>query len=107
MAGVSSLTGSLTTATTLRTSRGQNLPQNDQASPPAAPLARSFDSVDFSPAAIAAADAAREIASGNTKEIRLDKVNKAKAAIARGDFDSDEKLNIVADRLLKALKQLD
>ncbi len=65
------------------------------------------DTVDLSPAAIAASQAQREISLGLRTDIRADKVAAARAAIARGDYDTDEKkLDVVTDRVLKALSQL-
>ncbi len=65
------------------------------------------DTVDLSPAAIAASQAQREIALGLRSDIRTDKVAAARAAIARGAYDTDDqKLDVVADRLLAAISQL-
>jgi len=65
------------------------------------------DTVDLSPAAIAASQAQREIDLGLRSDIRVDKVAAARAAIARGAYDTDDRrLDIVADRLLSAISQL-
>lgn len=59
------------------------------------------DSVDFSSAALAASEAAKEIRS----ELRAQRLAKIKAQIASGEYDIDSKLDVVADRILKDINR--
>lgn len=64
------------------------------------PLAK-IDLVDISPEALAAS--AAESQGGG---IRKDLVSRVRAQIAAGDYESEDQLNVVADRLLKAISEI-
>jgi negative regulator of flagellin synthesis FlgM len=63
-------------------------------SAPSAPATSGADRVEISPAAQAAIEAAE------TGEVRLDLVNKIRAQLAAGSYETPAKLDIALDRLL-------
>lgn len=74
---------------------------NGGAATAAGGVSAKLDSVDFSSAALAASEAAKEIRS----ELRAQRLAKIKAQIASGEYDIDSKLDVVADRILKDINR--
>ncbi len=78
-----------------------NEQQGGTAAVAAGGVSAKVDSVDFSSAALAASEAAKEIRS----ELRAQRLAKIKAQIASGEYDIDSKLDVVADRILKDINR--
>ncbi|MBL0871349.1 MAG: flagellar biosynthesis anti-sigma factor FlgM [Phycisphaerales bacterium] len=105
MSSFSSISNSFASASRAAVARRADVVNEQQgvtaATTAAGGVSAKVDSVDFSPAALAASEAAKEIRS----ELRAQRLAKIKAQIASGEYDIDSKLDVVADRILKDINR--
>lgn len=69
--------------------------------PPSGGVSRGDDSVELSNKAKVAADLAAKL--NEVPDVRMDKIEAARAAIAGGDYETDEKIDKVVDAIAQEL----